>query len=201
MPVALNLAVLAGVALAVCICGHIAGVDGEVCPVARQLRVQPFDNGVDAPLDHRPVLPQLFGEAVGGIDARRLAFAVERTLQRPVLADQGDGLRPGRQRIQALGQAQPDHRADRVAGTARPARPLKLGNQMPNLGRIEKILDHGRCRVRCYLGDCHSSYTSDDQAPGSSNFAGAIFVDSEANLYCPDRTENRSRKPETFGSR
>jgi site-specific recombinase XerD len=120
-------------------------------PVARQLLPQPCDHAVDAALDHRPVVAELFGEAAGGVHGRWVALAAERPLKRPMLADEGDRLRPGRDRVQALAECQPDHRADRVAGAARPARSLKLLDQPPDLGRIQESCQLGRCRAR-YIG-------------------------------------------------
>lgn len=152
MPVAFGLAVLRHVALAVRVGGHVARVDGEVAAVGRQLRFQPYDHRVDAALDRLAIVAQLFGEAVGGPLARRFALAVEDPLQLPVLGDQGDDFGPRRQRVEALGESQADHGADRVAGSARPAGSFEFLDQPPDLGRIEELFERDGCRAPCYFG-------------------------------------------------
>lgn len=89
----------------------------------------------DALLEQRIELPKLLREAVAGIDARDTA---EGCLQFGVLADEGDGASPSRDRVERLGERHPDHRPDRIAGATRPAGLLKLSYEPPNLGRVEK---------------------------------------------------------------
>lgn len=128
---------LPDVALTVRVGGHVGSVDGEIGPVTRQLLLETGDDGIDAALQLVPVGPHLFREAVGGVDARRVALAAQDALKLPVLTDQGDHLRPGRDRVDGLRQAEADHRADRVAGAARPAGSFKFLDQAPDLGRIK----------------------------------------------------------------
>lgn len=123
---------------------HVTRVDGDVRAVARHIRPQPFDYGVNAALQLVAVAAQLFGKAVGGVDARRVAFTAENPLQLPMLCDQGRHLRPGRQRVEALGQREPDHGADRIAGAARPAGSFKFLDQPPYLRRVEEPFERGR---------------------------------------------------------
>lgn len=67
----------------------------------------------------------------------------------PVLADQGDGLRPSRDCIEALGQTEPDHRADRVPRPTSPAGRFQVSNQPLDLGRIEEFCQPGAGRMPC----------------------------------------------------
>jgi hypothetical protein len=77
------------------------------------------------------VLPELRGEAVAGIDGRG---AADRVGERFMLSDQGDGARPGRDRVERLREAGSDEGADWVALPAGPAERVKLGDQRVDLG-------------------------------------------------------------------
>ena len=120
------------------------------------LLVQRGGHGIDAAREHVAVLTQLPREAVARPLRRHgRAPLADGEPQRDVLTHQRDGLGPRRDRVDALGERHPDHRADRVARSAGPASRLKLGDERRNLRRVEQPCDLSDRRERWYLGDGH----------------------------------------------
>jgi hypothetical protein len=132
-------AALVDVPLPVAVGRQVAGVDGDGGDGGAQfgdLLVQRGGHAVKAGVQQRPELLQLGGEPVAGMHARDAGNvrAAKGHAQGGVLADQGDGARPGRQGVEVLGQGHTDHRTDRVAGTTGPAGRFQLGHKLANLG-------------------------------------------------------------------
>lgn len=118
---------------------------------------------------------ELGREAVARPLARRGSLAAERGLQRVVLLYQSRGACPRRDGIHTLGERHADHAPDRVAGTPRPTRRLKLADQIRNLGRVEQSCEVARNRARCYFGNVHGGDNSLGQTPGDANRAGVNY--------------------------
>jgi hypothetical protein len=102
--------------------------------------VEAGGHAVKAGVQQRLERPQLGGEAVAGMNARDTGNvrATEGGAQGGVLAHQGDGSRPGRQGVKRLRQRHADHRADRVAGSSRPAGRRQFGHKLVDLRAVKQ---------------------------------------------------------------
>jgi hypothetical protein len=106
-----------------------------VAPQVGHLLVQGDGHAVKAGVQQRLERPQLGGEAVAGMDARHAAKVrtAEGGTKSSMLTDQGDGTRPRRQGVDALGEGHADHRANGVAGPTRPTSGFQLGHKLVDL--------------------------------------------------------------------
>jgi hypothetical protein len=100
-------------------------------------------HAIQAGIQQRLERPELGGKAVAGVHARHAGNvrAAKRHAKCGVLADQGHGARPGRQRVDVLGERHADHRADRVAGTAGPAGSFQLVHELGDLRAVQQASD------------------------------------------------------------
>ncbi len=173
---------LGQVALAVRVGGQVGAVDGDVRPHLRVCNVGRGGHAVKAGGEQIAVGPEFGREAVAGVYGRHVVCVPPGTgdgcPQSGVFPDESHGTRPRRHGVQALGERHPDHAADRVAGTPRPARRLKLGNQRPNLGRVKQGPDLSGVGGPWYLGRGHRGAIPLVQSPGGSRLAGLIFYSS-----------------------
>ena len=131
---------------------------------------------------------ELLSEPVERVHGRGPA---DRFLECGMLGDQPGGAAPGRDRVQALGEARTDERAGRVAPSACPAQPLELRDQ---LGRSRVSRGGRRQTLRAGRAGLVPSGLPSEllpllvTAPGSANFAGASICVTlnltEILLYC-----------------
>jgi hypothetical protein len=193
VPLALGTA-LGEVALAVRVGGHVGAVDGDVLAHAGHQLVQPGGHAVEARGERGGVFAQPRGEAV----ARPLrGNRAERIPQRGVLGHEPDGAAPSRERVHALDESHPDHRADWVAGATRPARRLKLSHERLNLGRVEEGTKLGNRRARWYFGYVHGAITSVGLTRGGccpARVTYSRFVRSNLHLPSDRKTAAQSGK-------
>jgi len=165
--------VLREVALPVRVGGHVRGVDGEVGPVLGTLGVEGGGDAGDAGVEQVAVGAELRAEAVASVHARD--GAADGLSERGVLGDERHGAGPLRHRVHALGESHTDHRSERVAGAAGPAGGLKLVYEPPDFGGVEECSDLFGVGGPWYVGRGHGALLSVVLAPGSANFAGAVF--------------------------
>jgi hypothetical protein len=94
--------------LAIGVGREVAGVDGDVLAQVGSLLLDALDHGGDAGVEQMPVLPELRGKALTGVDARAVPGA-DRSKQSGVLTDQRHRARPGRDRVEGLGERNAYH--------------------------------------------------------------------------------------------
>src|SRR5215207_10191281 len=134
--------------------------NGDVAAKLGKLSVQRAGHAVDAARQYVAVGAELRGEAIAGVDGRDGGRTGDGGAQGMMLFDQRDRASPRRNGVDRLGQRHTDHRVDRVPGTPRPARRLKLGDESrnpayrvsPGRARSEVRRDGGRAGSTSRLG-------------------------------------------------
>ncbi len=134
--------------------------------------MQGGEHPVNARGQHVAVLAELRGETVAGPVRRRAADGFP---QRRVLSDQARGPRPRRKRVDGLDQGRADHGTDWVAGASGPARPVKIGDKLHDLGQSQQGGDLARVTRGWYFGVGHG-VQSLGPAPG-------VLAHSRGRLY------------------
>jgi hypothetical protein len=94
-----------------------------------------------------------------------------------MLRDQGCNPSPGREVEQTFDEARAEKRTSPIAlATPCITERVKLGVEGCYFGGVQEIRYVADSRATRYLASCHASFLSCGQAPGSSRFAGALFL-------------------------
>ena len=169
VPLALR-AVLTDEPLTVSERGHVARVDSDVSPQARERGLEGGGYAVETVREPVGMLPQLGRKAVARPNARATA---ECGLQSRVILVQGRGSRPGREAVESLYQTRSDESTRAVPAPACPTEGVKLHDQGCYFIGVEECANLRNSRATRYLARCHWRSLSIGRAPGSANCAGA----------------------------
>lgn len=142
--------------------------------------MEPTEDAGDAGVKQFRVRAELRGEAVAGEHGG--SFAADGLAKRGVLAHERHRASPRRDAVKALGERHADHRAERVAGASRPPRLVKLGDQPPDLGRVEESCKLGRRRARWYLRVVHGTTLRGPDPRLLAQRGGHVFGSTKGNL-------------------
>ena len=126
--------VLVLVALAVRVCGHVGGVDGDIPAEERVVFLQLFDDASGAAFEQVHVVAELRREAVARPFRGHLSVRRDHGRKITMLAHERHRPRPRRDRVHGLRERHPDHGRERIARSARPAGRLKLVYEPGDLG-------------------------------------------------------------------
>jgi hypothetical protein len=168
---------LVQVPLAVGVSGQVAGVNGDGLAQLGKLLVQGGGHAVNAGVQQRLEPAQLGREAVAGMHTRHACRvgAAEGGTEGVMLADQCNGARLGRRGVERLRQRHADHRADRVAGPARPAGGRKLSHEGVDLRAVEQHRKLHSIGTPWYGQSGHGGYVSLVLTPGGYRLAGVAL--------------------------